>query len=72
VGAATGEEGVVDEAEVGGGDAGDRITTGLLLRTLSLVAQPAINVQHALNANQNVADRVERRIVKNLHCVGPV
>ncbi len=57
VGAAGGGEGV------GGGG----VDIGLLLRVVSpVVAQPASNVQHALNANQNVADLLEKRILKNL------
>ena len=62
----TGSEEVV-EAGGGEGIGGGGVDIGLLLRVGSpVVAQPASNVQHALNANQNVADLLEKRILKNL------
>ena len=46
---------------------GEGVDTGLLLRASPpVVAQPAINEQHALNASQKVADLFDSRIVKNL------
>jgi hypothetical protein len=68
---AIGAGGGVEAAAGGeGGDAGgtaEGLGIGLLDRpSPPLVAQPATNVQHALNANQKVADRFDRRIVKNL------
>ena len=54
-------------AEGGEGVGGGGVDIGLLVRVVSpVVAQPVSNVQHALNANQNVADLLEKRILKNL------
>lgn len=53
-------------AGVGEGGGGG-VEIGLLLRVSSpVVAQPVSNVQHALKANQKVADLLEKRILKNL------
>ena len=62
----TGSEEVV-AAGGGEGVGGGGVVIGLLLRVgAPVVAQPVSNVQHALNANQNVADLLEKRILKNL------